>query len=170
MERKGIVTVKGNPLTLIGNELKIGDYAPDFKTLDKDLKEIDSKIFFGKNIIISVTPSLDTPVCDLQLKRFNKEAAEFNKDAVVLNISVDLPFAIARFCNANGIDKVITLSDHRDVDFGTKFGVLIKENRLLARSIFIIDRRGKITYIEVVPDITEHPDYDKAILELKKLN
>ncbi len=170
MERKGIVTVKGNPLTLTGGEVKEGDKAPFFKVLDKDLKEVDSRSFAGKNIIISVTPSLDTPVCDLQLKRFNKEASELGSDVVVLNISVDLPFAIARFCNANGIDKVITLSDYRDVDFGTKFGILIKENRLLARSIFIIDKNGNVVYREIVPDITSHPDYDRAISALKKLN
>jgi thiol peroxidase len=169
MERKGIISVNGNPLTLIGNEVKVGDRAPYFKAIDKDLKEVDSREFSGKNIIISVTPSLDTPVCDLQLKRFNKEAADLGPNTQVINISVDLPFAIARFCNANGIDRVLTLSDHRDVDFGTKFGVLIKENRLLARSVFIIDKEGKIRYIEIVPDITNHPDYERAIGELKKL-
>ncbi|MGB9600144.1 MAG: thiol peroxidase [Myxococcota bacterium] len=169
MERKGIIKVNGNPLTLLGNEIKEGDVAPFFHVLDKDLKEVDLRGFAGKKIMISVTPSLDTPVCDLQLKRFNKEAAEFGDDVVVLNISVDLPFAIARFCNANGIDKVLTLSDYRDVDFGTKYGVLIKENRLLARSIFIIGKDGKIAYKEIVPDITHHPNYEKALEELKKL-
>lgn len=170
MERKGIVTVNKNPLTLLGNELREGDVAPFFKVIDKDLKEVESRAYAGKKIIISVTPSLDTPVCDLQLKRFNKEASSFGDDVVVMNISVDLPFAIARFCNANGIDRVLTLSDYRDVDFGTKFGVLIKENRLLARSIFIIDKNGKIAYKEIVPDITQHPDYETAINKLKNLN
>lgn len=169
MERKGIITVSGNPLTLIGNEVRVGDKAPYFKVLDQDLKEVDFRIFSGKNVIISVTPSLDTPVCDLQLKRFNKEASNLKDNIVVLNISVDLPFAIKRFCNANGIDKVITLSDYKDVDFGTKYGVLIKENRLLARSIFVIDKNGVISYIEIVPDITNHPNYEKALSELKKL-
>ncbi len=169
MERKGIVKVNGTPLTLLGNELKVGDTAPFFKVVDKDLKEVDSREFSGKNIIISVTPSLDTPVCDLQLKRFNNEAAKLGEDVVVLNISVDLPFAIARFCNANGIDRVKTLSDYKDVDFGTKFGVLIRENRLLARSVFIINRKYKLVYSELVDDITHHPDYEKAISELKKL-
>lgn len=170
MERKGIVSVNGKPLTLLGNELREGDVAPFFKVIDKELKEVESRTYAGKKIIISVTPSLDTPVCDLQLKRFNKEASAFGDDVVVMNISVDLPFAIARFCNANGIDKVLTLSDYRDVDFGTKFGVLIKENRLLARSIFIIDKNGKIAYKEIVPDITQHPNYENAINKLKNLN
>ncbi|MCX7943874.1 MAG: thiol peroxidase [Deltaproteobacteria bacterium] len=169
MERKGIVTMKGNPLTLLGNEIKEGHKAPYFITLDKDLREVDSRGFSGKKIVISVTPSLDTPVCDLQLKRFNKDASEFDNETIVLNISVDLPFAIARFCNSNGIDRVLTLSDYRDVDFGTKFGVLIKENRLLARSVFIIDKTGMVSYKEIVPDITQHPNYERAISELKKL-
>jgi len=170
MERKGIVAVNGNPLTLIGNEIRVGEKIPYFKVLDKDLKEVDSRQFSGKTILISVTPSLDTPVCDLQLRRFNKEASELKNDIIVLNISVDLPFAIARFCNANGIDKVKTYSDYRDVDFGTKFGVLIKENRLLARSIFVIDRNDKLVYSEIVKDITQHPDYEKAISTLKTIN
>jgi thiol peroxidase len=167
MERKGIVAVNGNPLTLIGNEIRVAEKIPYFKVLDKDLKEVDSRQFSGKTILISVTPSLDTPVCDLQLRRFNKEASELKNDIIVLNISVDLPFAIARFCNANGIDKVKTYSDYRDVDFGTKFGVLIKENRLLARSVFIIDKNDRLVYSEIVPDITHHPDYEKAISTLK---
>lgn len=169
MERKGKVKVNGEPLTLLGNELKIGDTVPFFMVTDSDLKDVDSKEFAGKNIIISVTPSLDTPVCDLQIKRFNSEASALGDEVVVLNISVDLPFAIRRFCNTNGIDKVKTLSDYKDVDFGTKFGVLIKENRLLARSIFIIDRNNRLVYFELVDDITHHPNYDKAISELKKL-
>ncbi|HMK60073.1 MAG TPA: thiol peroxidase [Dissulfurispiraceae bacterium] len=169
MERKGIVTIHGNSLTLIGPDLKVGDKAPDFKVLDSDLKEYSLKDFEGKIKIISVTPSLDTPVCDLQARRFNQEAAGFSGDVAVLNISMDLPFAIARFCNAAGIDKVKTLSDHRDASFGLAYGVLIKELRLLARSIFIIGKDGSLAFREIVHEVTNHPDYDSAIKQVKKM-
>jgi len=169
MERKGIVTIHGTPLTLIGPELKVGDKAPDFKVLDNDLKEVTLEDFVGKIKIISVTPSLDTPVCDLQARRFNQEAANFSSDIAVLNISMDLPFAIARFCNAAGIDRVKTLSDHRDASFGNAYGVLIKELRLLARSIFIIDRDNIIRLKQIVPEVTDHPDYESAVNTIKKM-
>lgn len=169
MERYGIVKFKGNPLTLVGNKLGIGDRAPDFVVLDGDLKEIGLKDFSGKIKIISVTPSLDTPVCDMQARRFNQEAANLPEDVVVLNISMDLPFAISRFCTVAGIDKVKAFSDHRDVSFGRAYGVLIKELRLLTRAIFIIDRDNLIRYIEIVPEITDQPDYDRAIKEVKGL-
>jgi thiol peroxidase len=169
MERKGIVTIHGNPLTLVGPELKIGDKAPDFTVLDSDLKEVRLQDFKGKIKVISVTPSLDTPVCDLQARRFNQEAAGFAENVAVLNISMDLPFAIARFCNAAGIDKVKTLSDHRDASFGTAYGILIKELRLLARSIFVIDKDDIIRLVEVVPEVTNHPDYDSAVNLIKKM-
>lgn len=169
MERYGIVKFKGNPLTLVGNELGIGDSAPDFVVLDGDLKEIGLKDFSGKIKIISVTPSLDTPVCDMQARRFNQEAANLPEDVVVLNISMDLPFAISRFCTVAGIDKVKAFSDHRDASFGRAYGVLIKELRLLTRAIFIIDRDNLIRYIEIVPEITNQPDYDRAIKEVRRL-
>ncbi|HMK57135.1 MAG TPA: thiol peroxidase [Dissulfurispiraceae bacterium] len=169
MERKGVVTIHGNPLTLIGPDLKVGDRAPDFKVIDSDLKEFGLKDFEGKIKVISVTPSLDTPVCDLQARRFNQEAAGFPGDVAVLNISMDLPFAIARFCNAAGIDKVKTLSDHREASFGAAYGVLIKELRLLARSIFIIGKDGILAYKEVVPEVTNHPDYDAALNQINKM-
>ncbi|MGO9378545.1 MAG: thiol peroxidase [Dissulfurispiraceae bacterium] len=169
MERKGVVTIHGNPLTLIGQDLKVGDKAPDFTVLDSDLKEVGLMDFKGKIKIISVTPSLDTPVCDLQARRFNQEAAGFADNVAVLNISMDLPFAIARFCNSAGIDKVKTLSDHRDASFGTAYGVLIKELRLLARAIFIIDRDDVIKLKEIVPEVTNHPDYECVVKLIKKL-
>jgi thiol peroxidase len=169
MERAGIVTIKGNPLTLIGPGLKAGDKAPDFVALDTDLKEVRLKDFAGKIKVISVTPSLDTPVCDLQARRFNQEASGFSGDVVVLNISMDLPFAIARFCNAAGIDKIKTLSDHRDASFGNAYGVLIKELRLLARSIFVIDKNDVIRYVEIVPEVKDHPNYDNAVTQIKNL-
>lgn len=168
MERKGIVTIKGNPLTLIGDELKVGDKAPDFTVLDSDLKEVRLSDFSGKIKLISVTPSLDTPVCDLQARRFNQEAAKLPEDVVVLNISMDLPFAISRFCTTAGIDKVKAYSDHRDASFGNAYGVLIKELRLLARSIFVIDKNDYIIYLEIVPEVTEHPDYETALEAAKK--
>ncbi|MDQ7825759.1 MAG: thiol peroxidase [Candidatus Eremiobacteraeota bacterium] len=163
MERKNVVTLMGNPMTLVGPELKVGDRAPSFTVLDTDLKEKSLKDYEGKVKILSVTPSLNTPVCELQAKRFNKEAAALPGDVAVLNISVDLPFALKAVCAAQGIDRVMTLSDHRDVSFGTAYGVLMKEPRLLARAIFIIDRDDVIRYIEVVPEITSHPDYEKAL-------
>jgi len=164
-----IVTFQGNPLTLVGNEVKVGDKAPDFVVLDSNLKEVRLKDFPGKIKLISVTPSLDTPVCDMQARRFNEAAAKLPDDVVIMNISMDLPFAIARFCTSAGIDRVKVLSDHKDGSFGNAYGVLIKELRLLARSVFIIDRDDKIKYIEIVPEITNHPDYEKALEVVKSL-
>jgi len=163
MERGGVITFQGNPLTLLGSALKIGDKAPDFTLFDGEMKPFGLKDFLGKIKLISVTPSLDTPVCDLQLRRFNTEAAGLPGDVMVLNVSMDLPFAIARFCTSAGIDKARALSDYRDAGFGLAFGVLIKELRLLARAIFVLDRSDVIRYFEIVPEITNHPDYEKAV-------
>ncbi len=170
MERKGVVTIKGNPLTLIGAELKLGDKSPDFTVIDRELKEFGLKDFAGKVKIISVTPSLDTPVCDMQARRFNQEASQLRDDIVVLNISMDLPFAIARFCTAAGIDKVKALSDHRDASFGTAYGVLVKELRLLARSIFVIDKNDIVRYREIVPELTNPPDFGLPLDMAKTLS
>jgi len=169
MERKGIITFKGNPLTLTGNETRVGDKAPDFTVLNGELKETGLKDFAEKVKVISVTPSLDTPVCDLQARMFNTEAAKLPADVAVLNISMDLPFAISRFCTSAGIDKVKALSDHRDASFGNGYGVLIRELRLLARSIFIIDKADVIRYIEIVPELSNEPDYERALEALKKI-
>lgn len=169
MERKGVIVFKGNPLTLIGPEIRVGDKAPDFSILSNELKEHNLKDFNGKLKVISVTPSLDTPVCDLQATRFDKEATNLPDDVVALNISCDLPFAMARFCSAKNIGKVRTFSDHRDVSFGTAYGVLIKELRLLARAIFIVDKEDIVRYIEIVPEVTNEPDYQKALSALKSL-
>jgi thiol peroxidase len=169
VERKGIVTVKGNPVTLIGAEIKVGDKAPDFSVVDGDLKEVRLRDFGGKTKVISVSASIDTPVCDMQARRFNQEAALLPRDVVILNITMDLPFAVSRFCTTAGIDKVQAFSDHRDASFGNAFGVLIKELRLLARSIFIIDKDDVVRYIEIVPELTNHPDYDKALSAVNKL-
>lgn len=162
-ERKGIITFQGNPLTLIGAELKIGDNAPDFVLLDGELKEFRLKDFDGKTKVISVTPSLDTPVCDMQARRFNQEAARLREDVIVMNVSMDLPFAISRFCAAAGIERVRAFSDHRDASFGNAYGVLIKELRLLARAVFIIDKKDIVRHREIVPEITNLPDFDAAL-------
>lgn len=168
-ERKGIVTMKGKPLSLIGPGVKVGDMAPDFTVLNSELLDVTLSDFNGKTKVISVTPSLDTPVCDLQARRFNHEAASLPPEVVVLNISMDLPFAIGRFCTVAEVDRVTALSDHRDASFGTAYGVLIKELRLLARSIFIIDKNNIVRYKEIVPEQSNHADYDKALESLNKI-
>jgi len=167
-ERKGVVTMKGNPMTLVGTELKVGDKAPDFTVLSETMAPVSLKDFDGKYKIISVTPSLDTPICDLQIHWFNEDAAN-HQDTVVLNISMDLPFALKRFCATAGIDKAKTLSDHRNASFGKTYGVLMGELRLLARSIFIIDKSNVIRYIQIVNEQTNEPDYEAAIEALKKM-
>jgi thiol peroxidase len=168
-ERKGIITFQGNPLTLIGPELKIGDKAPDFVLLDGELKEFRLKDFDGKTKVISVTPSLDTPVCDMQARRFNQEASRLREDIVVVNVSMDLPFAISRFCTAAGIERVKAFSDHRDASFGNAYGVLIKELRLLARAVFVVDKKDFVQYREIVPEITNLPDFDAALVVINRI-
>ena len=160
-ERPGIVTFKGNPLTLIGPEVKVGSKAPGFQVLNQDLSPISLDAFTGKTLLISVVPSLDTPVCDAQTKRFNQEAAKL-PNVQILTISMDLPFAQKRWCGAAGVDKVTTASDHREASFGTAYGVLIKELRLLARAIFLVDNAGTVRHAEYVPEIASHPNYDAA--------
>lgn len=168
-ERTGVATFRGNPLTLIGPELKIGDQAPDFK-LQKDLLEAATlQDFAGKVKLISVVPSLDTGVCDAQTRRFNQEADSLGDQVVVLTVSVDLPFAQARWCGAAGIDRVLTLSDYKDHSFGEAYGVFIKEFHLDHRAIFVIDQNDKIAYVEYLSEMAEHPDYDQAIAAVKKL-
>jgi len=166
--RKGIVTMKGNPMTLVGPELKVGDKAPDFTVLSETMASVSLNDFDGKIKVISVTPSLDTPVCDLQIHWFNEDAAN-HQDTVVLNVSMDLPFAIKRFCATAGIDKAKALSDHHSASFGKAYGILMGELRLLARSIFIIDKDNVIRYIQIVGEQTNEPDYDAAIEALKKI-
>ncbi len=166
-ERPGLVTIKGNPLTLVGNEVQLGQEAPDFTVLDNDLEAVDFSSFRGKVCIISTVPSLDTPVCDTQTRRFNEEAAKLGEDVVILTVSMDLPFAQKRWCGAAGVDKVHTLSDHRDASFGKAYGMLLMELRLLARGVFVIDREGKIRYIQLVREVTNEPDY-QAVLDAVK--
>ncbi len=161
MERKGVITFKGNPLTLVGPELKIGDTAPDFTVVDAGLQPKKLSDFKGQTIVISSVPSLDTPVCEIQTKKFNQEAANLN--AKVLTISVDLPFAQKRFCDAFKIENVVVLSDYQNRNFGNAYGVWIKELALLARAVFVIVD-GKIQYLEIVKEVTQEPNY-KAALE-----
>ena len=162
------VTFGGNPVTLIGKEIKIGDKAPDFTVINNDLKPVKLSDYNGKVRIISVFPSVDTPVCAAQNRNFNKRASEM-ENVVILSVSNDLPFAQKRFCGAEGIDKVITLSDHKDVDFGMKYGFLIEELRLLARGCVVIDSNEIVRYVEFVGEIAEEPDYEKALDIVKKL-
>jgi len=168
-KRKGVVTMGGNPVTLLGKEIKVGDKAPDFTVLTNDLTPYTLKDAGDKIKIISVVPSLDTGVCELQTINFNQAASELGDDVLILTISVDLPFAQKRFCGAKGIDRVITLSDHKDLSFGLNYGFVMEELRLLARGIVVLDRDNTVRYVEYVKEITTHPDYDKALEEVKKL-
>jgi thiol peroxidase len=169
VERSGVVTMRGNPLTLLGNELNVGQPAPDVEVLDNDLNPVKLSNYKGKVCIVSTVPSLDTPVCDMETRRFNQEAADLGPDVAILTISTDLPFAQKRWCGAAGVDKVVTLSDHRDAAFGNAYGVLIKDLRLLARAVFVVDKEGVIRYSQLVPEIAEEPDYDAVIDAVKKL-
>lgn len=163
------VTFKGNPVTLVGTEIKVGDKAPEFTVLANDLSEKHLSDYKGKVKIISLFPSIDTGVCATQTRTFNKLASELSKDIVILCISNDLPFAQTRFCAAEGINQVETLSDHRDVDFSTKYGFLIKELRLLARGVVVVDKNDNVRYVEYVPEVTSEPNYTAAIEAAKKL-
>ena len=167
-ERKGAVTFKGNPLTLIGPELKAGQKAPDFQVLASDLSAVTLKNSAGKTRLISVVPSLDTPICDQQTRRFNEEAAKLPGDIEILTISADLPFAQSRYCGAAGIKKVKVLSDHKDISFGQNWGTWIKELRLLSRAIFVVDPQDKIQYDEYVKEIASHPNYQAVLDALKQ--
>jgi len=162
-ERKAAITFKGNPMTLIGPEIKVGDKAPDFQVTAGDLSTVTLQNFKGKTKLISVVPSLDTPVCEQQTRRFNEEASKLPADVEVLTISMDLPFAQKRFCSTAGIQKVRTLSDYKSASFGQAYGTLIKELHLLTRSVFIIGPDDKVQYVEYVKEVTNHPNYEAAL-------
>ena len=168
-ERDGLVTMKGNPITLMGTEPQVGDKAPDFVAIDNDLNPVSFDSFRGKVCIISSVPSLDTPVCDMETRRFNDEAGRLGEDVEILTISMDLPFAQKRWCGAAGVDRVQTLSDHRDAAFGQAYGLLIKGLRLLARAVFVVDKEGTIRYIELVKEIASEPDYNSVLTAVKEL-
>lgn len=166
-ERKGAVTFKGNPMTLLGPEIKAGDRAPDFRVVDASLAPVSLSDFRGKVKIISAVPSLDTPVCDAETRRFNEEAAKLPGNVVVLTISLDLPFAQKRWCGAAGVDRVRVLSDYRDRSFATAYGVLIKELMLLSRSVFVVDGGDTVRYVQHVKEVAQEPDY-AAVMEAVK--
>ncbi len=168
-ERSGTITAKDSPLTLVGNELKVGDIAPEFELADNDLKPFKLSELKGKVCIISAVPSLDTPTCDIETRRFNQEAEKFGDKVTVLTVSMDLPFAQKRWCGTAGVNNVKTLSDYRGASFGTSYGVLIKELYLLARVIFVLDRNGVIRYIQTVKDITTEPNYNEVLEAVGKL-
>lgn len=168
-ERTGIITFKGNPFTLLGSEIKVGEKAPDFKVVDNGLAPVTLASYSGKIKVVSAVPSLDTPVCDMETRRFNQEAATLPDSVVVLTISLDLPFAQKRWCGAAGIDRVTTLSDYQDRSFASAYGILIKELKLLARAVFIIDSNDIVRYIQIVPEVTAEPDYTAVIEAVKSL-
>jgi len=170
MEQNNVkITFKGGPITILGKETKVGQKAENFTVLANDLSPVSLEDYKGKVVILSVFPSIDTPVCATQNRTFNKEAASLSDDIVVLGISNDLPFAQSRFCGAEGIDKVRTLSDHRDLDFSAKYGFLIKELRLLARGTVVIDKEGIVKFVEYVAEATNEPDYNAALKVAKEL-
>ena len=167
-ERANAITLKGNPMTLLGNEVKVGDAAPDATVVANDLSEVKISSYKGKKLIISAVPSLDTPICDLETKRFNSEAANL-KDTVILTVSADLPFAQKRWCGAAGATNVVTLSDYRYGSFGENYGVMIKGIKILARCIFVIDAAGKVCYIQLVQEVAQEPDYAAVLNVVKSL-
>lgn len=169
MASERTVTLQGNPLHLNGVEPRLGAPAPDFVCVDNDLGEKRLADYAGKVLLIASVPSLDTPVCDLETKRFNSEATSLSEDVQVLVMSMDLPFAQKRWCGAAGVDKLQTLSDHRDASFGENWGVLVRELRLLARGVFIVDREGVLRYAQVVSEVGEEPDYAAALEAVRKV-
>lgn len=168
-ERAGLVTMKGNPITLVGNEVKVGQKAPDVELVGNDLAPVKLSSFEGKVRIITSVPSLDTPVCDMETRRFNEEAGRMGDDVAVLVVSMDLPFAQKRWCGAAGVKNVLTLSDYREAAFGKSYGVLIKDLRLLARAVFVVDKQGIVRYVELVKEVASEPNYEAALKAAKGL-
>ncbi len=168
-EREGAVLFKGNPATLLGPEVKVGDAAPDFHVVDNGLQPVTLATDAGKVRLITVVPSIDTPVCDTMIRRFNQEAAELPDGVAVYTISVDLPFAQKRWCGNAGIEKVQTLSDYQDRSFGLNYGLLLKDLQLLARAVYVIDQNDKIAYAEIVSEVTAEPDYGAALEAARNL-
>lgn len=167
---KRVVTMKGSPMTLVGDELKVGMPAPDFKVVDNGMLPVKFlRTFKGKVTVVSSVPSLDTPICDLQTRRFNKEAEALGPDVNIVTVSMDLPFAQARWCGAAGVKAVRTLSDYQKAEFGKNWGLLIKELRLLARAVYIVDRDGIVRYAQIVTEVAKEPDYEAALTALRAL-
>jgi thiol peroxidase len=168
-DKDAVVTMKGEPLTLTGKRVKVGDLAEDFEVVANDLSAVKLSSFRGKICLISSVPSLDTGVCDIQTRKFNEQAKALGDDVVVLTISMDLPFAQGRWCGAAGVENVQTLSDHRKAQFGNAFGVLIDELRLLGRAVFVVNKDGIVRYIQIVDELTNEPDYEAALKAAKEL-
>ncbi len=167
-EQEGAITFKGDPLTLIGQDVNVGDQAADFTAMANDLSEKSLSDWSGKVIVLSSVPSLDTSVCSTQTKKFNDAAGELSDNVVILTLSMDLPFAQARWCGQQDADRIVTLSDHRDAEFGTKYGLLIKELRLLARAVLVVDTGGRVVYKELVEEMTNEPNYDAALAAVRQ--
>lgn len=168
-ERCNIVTFKGNPATLLGPDIKVGDPAPEFRVVDNALQAVTLASNLGKVQLITVVPSIDTPVCDTMTRKFNEKAAQLPEGVVILTVSVDLPFAQKRWCGNAGVDRIKTVSDYQDRSFGLNYGLLLKELKLLARAIYVIDKDGKVAYREIVKEVTAEPDYDAALAAAIKL-
>lgn len=162
------ITMRGKPVTLLGTKAYVGETAPDFTGIDGKMKEVKLSDFKGKVVILSVFPSVDTKVCAAQTRKFNEEASGLGEDVVVLTLSKDLPFALERFCAAEGIDRIYTLSDYKESEFGMNYGFLMKENKLLARGVVVVGKDGKISYVQYVKEIGQEPDYKAAIAAAKK--
>lgn len=168
-ERSGAVTFKGNPLTALGEPLNVGDKAPDFELVANDLSSVTLADSSGKTRLLSVVPSLDTGICDAQTRRFNEEISKLGDTVVGYTISADLPFAQKRWCGNAGVERIITLSDHRDMSFADAYGTHVKELRLEQRAVFVVGPDGVIRYVEYVPEIAQHPDYDAALAALNEV-
>ncbi len=168
-ERSGLVTVGGNPVTLVGDELKVGDAAPDGALVGNDLKPVNLSQYKGKVVVLSFVGSLDTATCDVETRRFNQEATALGDNVVILTVSMDLPFAQSRWCAAAGVENVITLSDYKEREVGKKYGVYVKESALTARAIFVIDENNVIQYIQLVPEVADEPDYEEVLENVKNL-
>jgi thiol peroxidase len=168
-EREGLITMKGDPLTLLGPGLEVGDSAPDFEVAANDLSPVNLSNYKGKICVITTVPSLDTSVCDVMTRKFNEQATNLGDEVVVLTVSMDLPFAQSRWCGAAGVENVHTLSDYNGASFGQAYGVLIKGLHLLARAVFVVDKEGVIRYVEIVNELTNEPDYKAAIEAVKEL-
>ena len=169
LERPGLITMKGKPLTLVGPEVKVGDPAPDFTVVANDLSDFRFSSLQGQVCVLSSVPSLDTPVCDIETRRFNDEAAGLGAAVKLLTISMDLPFAQKRWCGAAGVENLKTFSDHREAAFGLAYGVLIKELRLLARAVFVVDQGGKVQHVQIVPELANEPDYEAVLQAVRRL-
>jgi len=169
LERPGLITMKGKPLTLVGPEVKPGAPAPDFTVVANDLSDFRFSSLQGQVCVLSSVPSLDTPVCDIETRRFNDEATGLGAAVKLLTISMDLPFAQKRWCGAAGVENLKTFSDHREAAFGLAYGVLIKELRLLARAVFVVDQGGKVQHVQIVPELANEPDYEAVLQAVRRL-